>query len=333
MLLVTSKGTMDKENSSFRRYIAQRADLLGAIRLPNDTFKGNAGTEVTSDILILQKRDRIIQTEPDWTHIDTTEDGIRMNKYFVDNPDMVLGNMVMKSGRFGMESTCEPYEDSDLSELLNEAISNIHGEIAAYEIDDEIEEEDNSIPADPDVRNFSFTIVDGEVYFRENSVMTPRQVSATAKNRIKGMVEIRESVRRLIDLEINDYPDTYIQAEQENLNFLYDKFTAKYGVINSRANTSAFSDDSSFPLLSALEVLDDEGNLERKADMFTKRTIKPHTPVTSVDTPMEALAVSLGEKAKVDMQYMCELSGKSKEEIVSSLTGVIFRNPLSDEEE
>lgn len=333
MLLVTSKGTMDKENSSFRRYIAQRADLLGAIRLPNDTFKGNAGTEVTSDILILQKRDRIIQTEPDWTHIDTTEDGIRMNKYFVDNPDMVLGNMVMKSGRFGMESTCEPYEDSDLSELLNEAISNIHGEIAAYEIDDEIEEEDNSIPADPDVRNFSFTIVDGEVYFRENSVMTPRQVSATAKNRIKGMVEIRESVRRLIDLEINDYPDTYIQAEQENLNFLYDKFTAKYGVINSRANISAFSDDSSFPLLSALEVIDDEGRLERKADMFTKRTIKPHTPVTSVDTPMEALAVSLGEKAKVDMQYMCELSGKSKEEIVSSLTGVIFRNPLSDEEE
>ena len=333
MALVTSKGTMDKENSNVRRYIAQRADLLGAIRLPNDTFKGNAGTEVVSDILILQKRDRMIQTEPDWVQLDTTEDGIRMNKYFVDNPDMVLGNMVMKSGRFGMEATCEPYENADLAELLSEAIANIHGEITTYELDEDMEEEDNSIPADPNVRNFSYTIVDGEVYFRENSIMKPEKVSATAKNRIKGMIEIRDSVRRLIDLEINDYPDEDIRAEQETLNDLYDRFTAKYGLINSRANDSAFSSDSSFPLLSALEIIDEEGKLERKADMFTKRTIKSHIPVTSVDTPSEALAISLGERAKVDMEYMSSLCNMDEEEIAKELVGVIFKDPMSQKGE
>lgn len=328
MALVTSKGTMDKENSNVRKYIAQRAELLGAIRLPNDTFKGNAGTEVVSDILFLQKRDRLIDIEPDWVHLDTDENGIRMNSYFVQHPEMILGEMKMVSGRFGPEATCEPFENADLSELLNEAVSNIHGEISEYEVADELEEEDNSIPADPTVRNFSYTVLDDKIYFRENSRMSPVEVSATAENRIKGMIGIRDCVRNLIELQTEDYPDSEIKQAQEKLNTLYDSFTQKYGLINSRANTSAFSDDSSYALLSALEVINEDGELERKADMFFKRTIKPHKPVTEVDTADEALAVSMGEKAAIDMEYMMELSGKSEEELFADLKGVIFLNPL-----
>ena len=328
MALVTSKGTMDKENSAVRKYIAQRAELLGAIRLPNNTFKGNAGTEVVSDILILQKRDRLIDIEPDWVHLDTDENGIKMNSYFVQHPEMILGEMKMVSGRFGMEATCVPYENADFAAQLDEAVANIHGEITEYEIEEELEEEDNSIPADPTVRNFSYTVVDDKIYYRENSRMTPVEVSATAENRIKGMIAIRNSVRTLIELQTEDYPDSEIKTEQERLNRLYDTFSGKYGLINSRANTSAFSQDSSFSLLSALEIIGEDGELERKADMFSKRTIKPHTPVTSVDTASEALAVSLGEKATIDMDYMMELSGKSENEIFEDLKGVIFLNPL-----
>lgn len=328
MALVTSKGTMDKENSAVRKYIAQRADLIGAMRLPNNTFKGNAGTEVVSDILILQKRDRIIDIEPEWVQLDTTEDGIKMNRYFVKHPEMILGEMKMVSGRFGPEATCVPYENADLSEQLDEAIANIHGELTAYEVEDELAEEDTSIPADPTVRNFSYTIVDDKIYYRENSRMTPVDCSATAENRIKGMIRIRDSVRMLLEMQTEDYPDSEIKAEQEKLNRLYDEFTKKYGLLNSRANVSAFSQDSSYSLLSALEALDDNGELERKADLFTKRTIKPHTPVTSVDTASEALAVSMGEKATVDMAYMCALTGKTEQEIFADLKGVIFLNPL-----
>ena len=328
MALVTSKGTMDKETLAVRKYIAQRSELLGAIRLPNNTFKGNAGTEVVSDILILQKRDRLIDIEPDWVHLDTDENGIKMNSYFVQHPEMILGEMKMVSGRFGMEATCVPYENADLAAQLDEAVANIHGEITEYEAEEELEEEDNSIPADPTVRNFSYTVVDDKIYYRENSRMTPVEVSATAENRIKGMIAIRNSVRTLIELQTEDYPDSEIKAEQERLNRLYDTFSGKYGLINSRANTSAFSQDSSFSLLSALEIIGEDGELERKADMFSKRTIKPHTPVTSVDTASEALAVSLGEKATIDMDYMMELSGKSENEIFEDLKGVIFLNPL-----
>ena len=328
LALVTSKGTMDKETLAVRKYIAQRAELLGAIRLPNNTFKGNAGTEVVSDILILQKRDRLIDIEPDWLHLDTDENGIKMNSYFVQHPEMILGEMKMVSGRFGMEATCVPYENADLAAQLDEAVANIHGEITEYEAEEELEEEDNSIPADPTVRNFSYTVVDDKIYYRENSRMTPVEVSATAENRIKGMIAIRNSVRKLIELQTEDYPDSEIKAEQERLNRLYDTFSGKYGLINSRANTSAFSQDSSFSLLSALEIIGEDGELERKADMFSKRTIKPHTPVTSVDTASEALAVSLGEKATIDMDYMMELSGKSENEIFEDLKGVIFLNPL-----
>ncbi len=328
MALITSKGTMDKENSAVRKYIAQRADLLGAIRLPNNTFKGNAGTEVVSDILILQKRDRIVDIEPDWVQLGTDENGSLMNRYFVEHPEMILGEMKMVSGRFGPEATCVPYEGADLAEQLGEAVSNIHGELTAYEVEDELAEEDNSIPADPTVRNFSYTVLDDKIYFRENSRMAPVEVSATAENRIKGMIRIRDSVRTLIELQKEDYPDSEIKTEQERLNALYDTFSKQYGLINSRANISAFSQDSSFSLLSALEILGDEGQLERKADIFYKRTIKPHTPVTSVDTSSEALAVSMGEKARVDMDYMCELTGKTEQEIFEDLKGVIFLNPL-----
>ena len=328
MALVTSKGTMDKENSSVRKYIAQRAELLGAIRLPNDTFKGNAGTEVVSDILFLQKRDRIIDVEPDWVYLDTDENGIKMNSYFVQHPEMILGEMKMVSGRFGPEATCEAFENADLGELLNEAVINIHGEISEYEVADELDEEDNSIPADPTVRNFSYTILDDKIYFRENSRMIPAKVSATAENRIKGMVGIRDCVRNLIELQTEDYPDSEIKQVQEKLNTLYDSFTKRYGLISSRANNSAFADDSSYALLSALEVVNENGELERKADMFYKRTIKPHKAVTEVDTADEALAVSMGEKACIDMEYMQQLSGKSEEELFDDLKGVIFLNPL-----
>ena len=328
MALITSKGTMDKESPAVRKYIAQRADLLGAIRLPNNTFKGNAGTEVVSDILILQKRDRLIDLEPEWVHLSTDENGVKMNTYFVDHPEMVLGEWKTVSGRFGEEDTVVPYENADLAELLEEAISNIHAEITDYEVDEELTEEDHSIPADPEVRNFSYTVVDDKIYYRENSRMTPVECSATAENRIKGMIAIRDSVRSLIEMQTADYPDYEVEKEQQKLNALYDTFSKKYGLINSRANVSAFSQDSSFALLSALEVLDENGELERKADMFTKRTIKPHTPVTSVDTASEALAVSMGEKAYVDMEYMCSLTGKTEQEIYEELKGVIFLNPM-----
>ena len=328
LALVTSKGTMDKTNSNVRKYIAQRADLLGAIRLPNNTFKGNAGTEVVSDILFLQKRDRLIDIEPDWVHLDTDENGIQMNSYFVSHPEMVLGEMKMVTGRFGMESTCEPYENADLESQLAEAVSAIHGEVTQYEMEDELEGEDKSIPADPDVRNFSYTVVDDVIYFRENSRMTPVEASATAENRIKGMIAIRDCVRGLIELQTEDYPDSEIKQAQGKLNRLYDDFTKKYGLLNSRANISAFSSDSSYALLSALEVIDENGELERKADMFTKRTIKPHKPVTEVDTASEALAVSMGEKAAIDMEYMQSLTGKTEEQLYEDLKGVIFLNPM-----
>ena len=322
---ITSKGTMDKENSAVRRYLAHRADLIGAIRLPDNTFKQNAGTEVTSDILFLQKRDHITDLEQDWVQLDTDENGIRMNRYFVQHPEMVLGDMVMESTRFGMDSACKAREGADLSEQLAQVIQFLQAEIKPYELE-EPDEEDRSIPADPTVRNFSYTIVDGQVYYRENSLMHPMEVSVTAENRIRGMIELRECVRRLIEYQTEGYPDEDIQAEQKKLNSLYDSFTAKYGLISSRGNKLAFSEDSSYCLLCSLEVLDEQGNLKRKADMFSKRTIRPHVAVTSVDTASEALAVSISEKACVDMDYMAELSGKSPEELESELAGVIFRN-------
>ena len=329
---ITSKGTLDKENSAVRKYLAQRADLLGAIRLPNNAFKANARTEVTSDIIFLQKRDRMTDIEPDWVHLDTDENGIRMNRYFVQHPEMVLGDMVMESTRFGMDSTCRSYEDADLSELLSEAVQNLHAQITDYEVEELDEEEDRSIPADPSVRNFSFCLVDGKVYYRENSRMHPIEVSVTAENRIRSMIAIRECVRRLIEYQTEGYPDEDIQKEQAELNRLYDDYTKKYGLLSSRGNSLAFGEDSSYCLLCSLEVLDEEGNLKRKADMFTKRTIRPHEAVTSVDTASEALAVSISEKARVDMEYMAELSGKSEEELAADLSGVIFRDIQCAEE-
>lgn len=331
---ITSKGTLDKENPNVRKYIAQRADLLGAIRLPNDTFKAAAGTEVTSDIIFLQKRDRLIDIEPDWVHLATDANGIRMNAYFVDNPEMVLGDMQMVSGPHGMESACIAYENAELGDLLRDAIQNIHAEITEFEIDDlEAEDEDLSIPADPDVRNFSFTVVDGKIYYRENSRMNPVDVSATAESRIKGMIAIRDCVRTLIEYQTEDYPDADIKAEQEKLNQLYDDFSKKYGLISARANNSAFNSDSSYCLLASLEVLDDEGNFLRKADMFSKRTIKQKVTVQSVDTASEAYALSLAEKARIDMPYMSQLTGKTEQELFEDLKGVIFLNPMHISEE
>ena len=323
---VTSKGTMDKENSAVRRYLAQRADLIGAIRLPDNTFKQNAGTEVTSDVIFLQKRDHITDLEPDWVHFDTDENGIRMNRYFVQHPEMILGDMVMESTRFGPDSVCKAREGEDLSEQLANAVQFLQAEIKPYELEELDEEEDRSIPADPTVKNFSYTIVDGQVYYRENSLMHPVEVSVTAENRIRGMIELRECVRRLIEYQTEGYPDEEIAAEQQKLNALYDSFTAKYGLINSRGNKLAFSEDSSYCLLCSLEVLDEQGGLKRKADMFSRRTIRPHVAVTSVDTASEALAVSISEKARVDMDYMAELSGKSPEELERELAGVIYRD-------
>lgn len=323
---VTSKGTMDKENSAVRRYLAQRADLIGAIRLPDNTFKRNAGTEVTSDVIFLQKRDHITDLEPDWVHLDTDENGIRMNRYFVQHPEMILGDMVMESTRFGPDSACKAREGEDLSEQLANAVQFLQAEIKPYELEELDEEEDKSIPADPNVKNFSYTIADGQVYYRENSLMHPVEVSVTAENRIRGMIELRECTRRLIEYQTEGYPDEEIAAEQQKLNALYDSFIAKYGLINSRGNKLAFSEDSSYCLLCSLEVLDEQGNLKRKADMFTRRTIRPHVAVTSVDTASEALAVSISEKARVDMDYMAELSGKSPEELEKELAGVIYRD-------
>ena len=325
---VTSKGTMDKENPAVRKYIAQRADLLGAIRLPNDTFKRAAGTNVTSDILFLQKRDRLIDHEPDWVHLGADENGVKMNQYFVDNPEMILGDMRMISGPFGPESACVPYEDQSLDDLLSAAVQNIHADYTAIEPEEIAEEDDLSIPADPGVRNFSFTLVDGKLYYRQNSVMNPVDVSLTAQNRIKGMISIRDSVRRLIEYQTEDYPDSVIRDEQATLNRLYDGFVKSYGILNNRANRAAFSDDSSACLLSSLKILDDEGVFVRKADMFSKRTIRQRVTVTAVDTASEALALSLAEKAKVDMEYMSALTCKTERELAEDLAGVIFLNPM-----
>lgn len=327
---ITSSGTMDKKNSNVRKYIAQRADLIGAIRLPDNTFKANAGTEVTSDILFLQKRDRMTDIMPEWINLGTDENGHTINQYFIDNPDMILGDMVEESGPFGMQLNCKAYEGADLNELLNDAIQNIHAQITEYEFEDISNDEDLSIPADPNVKNFSYTIVDGDIYFRENSRMNKVDVSLTAQNRIKGMIEIRDCVKELIEYQTEDYPDSEIKEQQAKLNRLYDNFTAKYGLINSRGNNMAFSSDSSYFLLCSLEILNDNGELERKADMFTKRTIGAKKEITHVDTASEALAVSLGEKARIDMDFMSQLMGKTEQELFEELKGVIFLNPLYD---
>ena len=325
--VVTSSFTMDKRTASARKYLAQRAELLGAIRLPNNAFKAAAGTEVVSDILFLQKRERMVDIEPEWVHLATNEDGIQMNSYFIDHPDMILGEMKMVSGPFGPTPTCEPYPEQPLEALLAEAVQNIHGEITAYDREEELEGEDHSIEADPAVRNFSYTLVDGQIYYRENSRMNPVEVSKTAESRIRGMIELRDCVRTLLEYQTEDYPDEEIKAQQAKLNTLYDAFTRKYGLINSRGNAIAFDQDSSYFLLCSLEILDEDRNLKRKADLFTKRTIRSHKPAEKVDTAVEALALSIGEKAHVDMDYMGRLTGKDEETLFSELTGVVFLNP------
>ena len=322
---ITSKGTMDKESPAVRKYLAQRADLIGAIRLPNTAFKASAGTDVTSDILFLQKRDRIVDIEPDWVHLDTDENGIRMNSYFVRHPEMVLGEMVMESTQYGVDSVCRPREGDDLAALLDKAVSGLYAQIPAYEQDGP-EEEDLSIPADPDVRNYSFTSVDGKLYFRIDSRMEPVNLPLTTENRVRGMMALRDCARQLIAYQMENHPDKIIWREQEKLGSLYDAYVKKYGRLCTRGNHLAFSDDGSYPLLCSLEVLDNEGNFARKADMFTKRTIRPNIPVAQVDTASEALAVSLSEKAQVDLGFMSERSGKSEEELVQELSGVIYRN-------
>ncbi|MGR5692007.1 helicase-related protein [Enterocloster clostridioformis] len=324
---VTSSFTMDKRTANVRKYIAQRAELLGAIRLPNNAFKAAAGTEVVSDILFLQKRDRMVDIEPEWVHLATNDDGIQMNSYFVENPDMVLGEMKMVSGPYGPEPTCAPFPDQPLDSLLANAIQNVHGEITAYDREEELEGEDRSIEADPTVRNFSYTLVDGKIYYRENSRMNPVEVSKTAESRIRGMIELRDCVRRLLEYQTEDYPEEEIKDQQAKLNTLYDAFTRKYGLINSRGNAIAFDQDSSYFLLCSLEVLDEERNLKRKADLFTKRTIRSHKPAEKVDTAVEALALSIGEKAHVDMAYMSQLTGKDEEALFSELKGIVFLNP------
>ena len=324
---VTSSFTMDKQTASARKYIAQRAELLGAIRLPNNAFKAAAGTEVVSDILFLQKRDRMVDIEPEWVHLAESEDGIQMNRYFLDHPDMVLGEMKMVSGPFGPTPTCEPYSDRSLEKLLSEAIRNIHGEITAYDREEELEGEDHSIEADPAVRNFSYTLVDGKVYYRENSRMNPVEVSKTTESRIRGLIELRGCVRLLLEYQTEDYSEEKIKEQQAKLNALYDAFTRKYGLINSRGNAIAFDQDSAYFLLCSLEILDEEKNLKRKADLFSKRTIRSHRPAEKVDTAVEALALSIGEKARVDMAYMSKLTGKDEETLFSDLKGVIFLNP------
>ena len=325
--VVTSSYTMDKRTASARKYIAQRSELLGAIRLPNNAFKAAAGTEVVSDILFLQKRERMVDIEPEWVHLATNEDGIQMNSYFIDHPDMILGEMKMVSGPFGPTPTCEPYPEQPLEALLAEAVQNIHGEIAAYDREEELEGEDHSIEADPAVRNFSYTLVDGQIYYRENSRMNPVEVSKTAESRIRGMIELRDCVRTLLEYQTEDYPEKEIKEQQAKLNALYDAFTRKYGLINSRGNAIAFDQDSSYFLLCSLEILDEDRNLKRKADLFTKRTIRSHKPAEKVDTAVEALALSIGEKAHVDMEYMSKLTGKDEETLFAELTGVVFLNP------
>lgn len=328
---ITSKGTMDKKNSEVRKYIAQRAELLGAIRLPNNTFTKNAGTKVTSDILFLKKRENMTDIMPDWVYLDTDKNGITMNKYFVDNPDMVLGTMQMESTQFGRpDSTCKPYEGIELKTLLDEAKEKITGEITEYEIGDIEEREETMLPADPSIKNFSYTIIDGKVYFRENSVMAEQDLPITTISRIKGMIELRDCVRDLIDLQTEDYPEENIKVAQAKLNRMYDNYVKKYGIINSRGNRLAFEADSSYYLLCSLEVMDSEGRFVRKADMFSKRTIKAYKEITSVDTANEALIVSLSEKASVDLEYMSKLTNKTQEELVKELDGIIYKLPMEN---
>ncbi len=328
---ITSKGTMDKKNSEVRKYIAQRAELLGAIRLPNNTFTKNAGTKVTSDILFLKKRENMTDIMPDWVYLDTDKNGITMNKYFVDNPDMILGTMEMESTQFGRpDSTCKPYEGIELKTLLDEAKEKIEGEITEYEIGDIEEREETMLPADPSVKNFSYTIIDGKVYFRENSVMAEQDLPITTISRIKGMIELRDCVRDLIDLQTEDYPEENIKVAQAKLNRMYDNYVKKYGIINSRGNRLAFEADSSYYLLCSLEVMDSEGRFVRKADMFSKRTIKAYKEITSVDTANEALIVSLSEKASVDLEYMSKLTSKTQEELVKELDGIIYKLPMEN---
>ena len=324
---VTSSYTMDKRTSNVRKYIAQRAELLGAIRLPNDTFKAAAGTEVVSDILFLQKRGRMVDIEPDWVQLGTNDDGITMNRYFIDHPDMVLGEMKMVSGPYGPEPTCVPFPEQPLDSLLANAVQNIHGEINAYDRAEELEGEDQSIAADPTVRNFSYTLVNDKLYYREDSRMNPVEVSKTAESRIRGMIGLRDCVRTLLEYQTEDYPDGMIRQQQAKLNDLYDRFTHDYGLINSRGNAIAFDQDSSYFLLCSLEVLDEEGGLKRKADLFTKRTVRSHRPAERVDTAVEALALSIGEKARVDMTYMGQLTGKDEDTLFADLQGVVFLNP------
>ena len=324
---VTSSYTMDKRTGNVRKYIAQRAELLGAIRLPNDTFKAAAGTEVVSDILFLQKRDRMVDIEPEWVQLGTNDDGITMNRYFLDHPDMVLGEMKMVSGPYGPEPTCTPFPNQPLDSLLANAVQNIHGEITTYEREEELEGEDQSIEADPTVRNFSYTLVDRKLYYRENSRMNPVEVSKTAESRIRGMIGLRDCVRTLLEYQTEDYPESSIREQQAKLNDLYDRFTREYGLINSRGNAIAFDQDSSYFLLCSLEVLDEEGGLKRKADLFTKRTVRSHRPAERVDTAVEALALSIGEKARVDMAYMGQLTGKGEDSLFADLQGVVFLNP------
>jgi type I restriction-modification system DNA methylase subunit len=331
---ITSKGTMDKQSPEVRKYIARRAELIGAVRLPNNAFLSNAETDVTADIIFLQKRDRIIDVEPEWVQLSKTEDGIPINSYYATNPDMVLGKMVYDKSMYGdeKETSCHPFPDAEFAEQLHEAIENIHAEFPDIEPMEELEQEDASIPADPGVRNFSFTLADGQIYYRENSRMNRVEISKTAENRIRGMIEIRDCTRRLITLQTEDYHDSAIKTEQEKLNALYDSFTKQYGLLNSRGNSMAFSDDASYALLCSLEVINENGELERKADMFSKRTIRRHPDLAAVDTASEALALSLSEKACVDMAYMNRLTSLSEEEIVRDLRGVIFLNPLLNDE-
>lgn len=322
---VTSKGTMDKENSNVRKYLSQRAELIGAIRLPDNTFKNNAGTEVTSDIIFLKKRDKITDIEENWVNIDTAENGIRMNKYFVDNPQMIMGQMVMQSSRFGQESACKMIEGSDLDYMLSKAIEDIQAEIEEYDFDEVIEEEEKYIPAEPTVKNYSYTVIDEKVYYRENSRMYEKDLPTTTISRIKSMVEIRNCVRNLIELQLEDASDNEIKEEQKRLNAIYDNFVRKYGLINSRGNSQAFSEDSSYYLLCSLEQIDSKGNFIKKADMFTKKTIKAKKEITKVDTANEALILSLTERAKVDIEYMKYLTGKTEDELVKELEGQIFK--------
>ncbi|MBQ8439544.1 MAG: N-6 DNA methylase, partial [Clostridia bacterium] len=329
---VTSSGTMDKENAMARKYMAQRADLIGAIRLPNNTFNGAGAKQVVSDILFLQKRDRIIEAEPDWVHLGKTEDGIPINQYFFNHPEMVLGKIEMRSGQYGPEPTCRPFDGKDLGGLLRAAVANLQAEIPEIEREEsENGEDDGTLIADPRVKNFSYTLVGGKVYYRQNSIMTPVEPSVTGENRIKGMIGLRETTRGLIEAQLENQNDGDIKVLQERLNLEYDAFVKKYGRINSRANSAVFSDDNSYFLLCSLEVLNEKGEFERKADMFHKRTIKPNIPVDRVDTASEALALSIGEKAEVDMEYMSGLTGKSEEELYSDLSGVIFLNPQYQE--